>query len=175
MRGAATADVMTPLRNSYEGDDYDRHDQDELDATAGVVIALAALVPLRLCVELLRLSAPGAVLLAVQSLKALELRAPALGHGAAGGLFNALARHSPALQSLTISNGDGELANALRAAAPVQSAAWSRALLRLASVSLFPAHPHLPPPALAGRPDWPQRRRPTNVACGPHNLREGDL
>lgn len=105
MRGAATADVMTPLRNSYEGDDYDRHDQDELDATAGVVIALAALVPLRLCVELLRLSAPGAVLLAVQSLKALELRAPALGHGAAGGLFNALARHSPALQSLTMGTG----------------------------------------------------------------------
>lgn len=113
MRGAATADVTVRLRNRHEVDDFDAYDQDELDPTARVAAALAALAPRRLFVENLWLSAPEEVLLAVPSRTALELRAPALGHSAAGGIFYGLTRHWLALQSLTISNWDGELANAV--------------------------------------------------------------
>lgn len=71
------------------------------------------IAPRRLCLVALRLSAAEAVLLALPSLTSLELRALALHRGAAGGLFFALAQHSPALTSLNISDWDGEMSSAV--------------------------------------------------------------
>lgn len=108
-----TEDVTIRLQPRYEWEGYDGYDEEELDATSRFGAALGALAPRRLCLENLRLSAAEAALLAVPSLTSLELRAPALGPGAAGGLFFSLAQHSPALSSLTISDWEGEMCNAV--------------------------------------------------------------
>eukprot|EP00170_Pyropia_yezoensis_P006108 contig_24815_g6127 len=108
-----TEDVTIRLHERIEWGDYDGYESADLDDTARFSVALGALAPRRLCLEGLRLSAAEAVLLAVPSLTSLELRAPALDRGAAGGLFLALAQHSPALSSLIISDWDGEMSCAM--------------------------------------------------------------